>query len=407
MRGARNRLVVWGALAGGGQRVAQLGATVVTMPLVLHALGVAGFGVWGAASSLAWLTGMLDLGLGSALVTLLPRVLAGEPGGEAAGLVAASLTGAAVLVAVFAGPATVGPVLLAVVALAVNVPLSVAGNVWFGLQKGFWAGIWELAQTGLTLTFLLLAVALHGGVLAMVAAVYAGLVLANAGSLAHLFWSQPQVRPGGLAARNFAVVARQGGVLFAIMAAVSCTYGFDNLLALDWLGAAASARMTVALRLCTTAAGLVTVVTQPLWPAFVDAAAKGDARWAVNMLVWGTAAVAVAAGGGAVVMGLFGAPVLRWWLRTDIGVGPELLWWCGAWIFVLCVPRVAGLLFNAASILRVQLVAALVALPVAFGLKFLLAPAWGVAGILAGTVLTWVLVVLPVNGWRLARWARG
>jgi O-antigen/teichoic acid export membrane protein len=394
-----------------------MGATVVTMPLVLHGLGVAGFGVWGAAASLAWLTGMLDLGLGSALVTLLPRVLAGGQSGEVAGLVAASLGGAAALgvvlgvggaglVVVFAGPGVVGPVLLAVMGLAVNVPLSIAGNVWFGLQKGFWAGVWELAQTGLTLSFLLLAVALHGGVLAMVAAVYGGLVLANAGSLAHLFWSHPQVRPGALARRNFVVVARQGGVLFAIMAAVSCTYGFDNLLTLHWLGAAASARMTVALRLCTTAAGLVTVVTQPLWPAFVDAAAKGDARWAVNILVWGTAAVAVLAGGGAVLIGLFGAAVLRWWLGADIGVGPGLLWWCGAWIFVLCVPRVAGLLFNAASILRLQLVAALLALPVAFGLKFLLAPVWGVAGILAGTVLAWVLVVWPMNGWRLARWAR-
>jgi O-antigen/teichoic acid export membrane protein len=214
------------------------------------------------------------------------------------------------------------------------------------------------------------------------------------------------VRPGGLAARNFAVVARQGGVLFAIMAAVSCTYGFDNLLTLHWLGAAASARMTVALRLCTTGVAMIGVVTQPLWPAFVDASARGDTRWAMRMLCWSSAGVAVLAGGGAMTIGCLGAPLLQFWLRQDIGMRSVLLWACAAWIFAFCITRVPSLLFNAVSILRLQLSTALSALGLAVALKFMLAPPWGAAGILVATPIAWALIAWPAFAWRLGIWVK-
>jgi O-antigen/teichoic acid export membrane protein len=410
----RNRGVVLAAAAGLSQRLAQLAAALVTLPLVLHALGVAGFGIWGAAVSLAWAAGMLDLGLGGGLVTLLPERFAAGRGDEAAALVGGAMLGAlglgaalavagCVLVMAFVGAGARDPFLLAVLGLAVNLPLGLAGSIWFGLQKGFWAGFWELAQTLLTLAFLLLAAALHGGVLAMVGAVFGGMVLANAASLAHLFWSQPRLRPVPWA-RPIAlgIVWRQGGWLFATTVAVSCLYMFDNLLALHWLGAAASAQMTIALRLCTTAAGMIGVATQPLWPAFVDAAAMQDFAWARRVLNWGSLAVAALAAGGALAIGLLGAPVLRWWLHADI-MAPDLLWACGAWILATCATRVPALLLNAFSILRFQAATFLATLAAATLLKALLAPAFGVTGILTATALASIAITWPAYAWRLSR----
>ena len=68
----RNRRVLLSGATGVLQRLAQLAASLIILPLVLHRLGEAGFGVWGAATSLSWAAVMLDLGLGGALVTLLP-----------------------------------------------------------------------------------------------------------------------------------------------------------------------------------------------------------------------------------------------------------------------------------------------------------------------------------------------
>jgi O-antigen/teichoic acid export membrane protein len=421
MSRSRNRRVLSAATMGLAQRAAQLVTSLVTLPLVLHTLGVAAFGIWAASASLAWGAGLLDLGLGGALITLLPRSLAVEDaravrdyigaaliGGM--GIAGVMLVGGGAAVWLYMSQAVSGPILVAVAGLALNVPLGIAQNAWFGLQKGFWAGFWELVQTVLTLALLLLAVALHGGVLEMAGAVYSALVLANVGSLVQLFWRHPEIRPGWRSAgwrgavRGLPVVMRQGNLLFGISLAGSCSYLFDNLLTLHWLGVAASARMAIMLRLSVAAAGMIAVVTQPLWPAFVEAAVWHDRRWASRSLVSASVAVAALALGGAATIIMFGGAVLRLWLHADIGVGPGLLWASGAWIVVLSITRVVGLLFNAFSILRFQLFTAMLMLAVAVALKFWLARRFGAAGILASTAVAGLLVTWPAYAWRLWHW---
>ena len=69
----RNRRVVLSASVGVFQRLVQVGSTLVLIPLLLRVLGPAKFGVWGAAASLAWLSGLVDIGTGTALVTMVAR----------------------------------------------------------------------------------------------------------------------------------------------------------------------------------------------------------------------------------------------------------------------------------------------------------------------------------------------
>jgi O-antigen/teichoic acid export membrane protein len=413
----RNRRMLFASGVGLVQRIAQIGASLIILPLALHVLGVSGFGVWGAATSLAWLSGMLDLGLGSALITLIPRTISAGKNEEARSHVAAALVcGCGLSVAiVIAGaglvkmgmqPKDASPFLIAVVGLALNVPLSIAGNVWFGLQKGHVAGGWELAQTLLTLGLMLAAAEFQGGVIAMVCAVYGAQVLANCASLVHLLARHPEIRPRRKSPSRLSlqVVVGQSGLLFALSVAVACSYMFDNLLTLHWLGPAASAQMTMAMRLCTTAAGLIGVLTQSFWPAFVEAETVGDRRWALSTLFWGTVFVMVLAMAGAALIVQFGTPVLTWWLHSDIGIRSGLLWATGIWIVVMCTPRVPALLFTAALILRFQLIAAIAALVLAMMLKFVLAGRFGVAGILAATPISWFLIMWPAYLWLTLRW---
>ena len=414
---ARDRNIIFSVSAGLAQRAAQTLSALITLPVTLHVLGASGFGVWGAATSLAWLTSMLDLGLGSALVTLLPQSIASGRWERARAEVLAALLGGAALgvgvvlicaigLALNSDRQTALPFIVAGLGLALNVPLSIAQNIWFGLQKGHIAGAWELLQTVLTLLLVLTAAAAGGGVTRMVAAVYAGMLLASAGSLVHLLLSQPLLRPRvwRTSLTELRAVIAPGSVLFGISACSACAFVFDNALALRWLGPIAAAQIAIAMRVCTTAAAFLSSLTHPLWPAFVEAAALDDRAWERRNLTRGTLAAVGSTIIGAALLVAFGQPVLRLWLHADLHLSRALIWAMAAWILALALPRVAGLLLNAVSILRFQLAAVAIATAAAFALKLLFSRQIGVAGIVAAMPCAWAVVIWPSYIWRAWRW---
>lgn len=400
------------------QRVMQLVSTLLLMPLLLHVLGPAQFGVWGAAVSLAWLSGLVDIGTGAALVTLVARSSAQENMDDArrhiSGALAfgSALATAILLVALVASANSglqgrAGPYLIAVIGLAVNIPLSAANNVWMALQKGYVSGFWELVQTLLTLTGLIAAAALTKDVRVYVAVVYASLLLANMGGLAHLLVRHSELRPDGLIVPWAAIkeVAGHGMLYFTMGVAGSLSFMLDNVLALELLGPEASARMTIVLRICMTAIGLFVVISQPFWPAFAEAAQKADRQWIRKTLFRGTALMVGLASAGSLILIVYGERLLRLWLRTNLGIGKGLLWAMSAWIVAQALGRVPALLLNGLSIIRFQVVVFSVGTLLAFGLKFALVPYFGVSGILWATTATVLLIVVPGAIWRIWRWA--
>jgi len=136
----RNRRVVVSASVGVFQRLVQVGSTLVLMPLLLRVLGPAQFGVWGAAASLAWLSGLVDIGTGTALVTLVARSSTIERAEQARRHIAGALSiggGLAGLMLLAAFVASIngrvggsaGPYFIAEMGLAVNLPLNASNNV--------------------------------------------------------------------------------------------------------------------------------------------------------------------------------------------------------------------------------------------------------------------------------------
>ena len=414
----RNRRVVVSATVGIFQRLVQVGSTLVVMPLLLRVLGPAEFGVWGAAASLAWLSGLVDIGTGTALVTLVARSSAVESAEQARRHVAGALslgsglTGlmllAAFVVSGFAGThGKAGVYLIAAIGLAVNVPLNAGNNVWMALQKGYVSGCWELVQTLLTTAGLVAAPALTRDVRVYVAVVYTGLVLANIGSLIHLFLRHPELRPDALSVSWTAMREVAGhGVLYFILALTGgLSFLLDNVLALSLLGPEASARMTIAMRICVTAVGALVVMSQPLWPAFAEAGERGDRRWIRRALVRGSGLLVGLTVAGSTLLLVYGERFLQWWLRTNLGIGRSLLWAISAWVVAQALIRVPILLLNGLSILRFQIAVYSVATVLAFALKFALAPYLGVAGILWGTTAVTLVIGVPALIWRIWRWA--
>ena len=195
----RNRRVVVSSSVGIFQRLVQVASTLVVMPLLLRVLGPARFGIWGATASLAWLSGLVDIGMGTALVTLVARSSAPEHTERARRHIAGALSAGSglagllllaasiVLIASGSQGSALGPYLIAIVGLAINIPLNAGNNVWMALQKGYVSASWELVQTLLTTVGLIAATNFTRDVRVYVAIVYLGLIVANCGSLVHLF----------------------------------------------------------------------------------------------------------------------------------------------------------------------------------------------------------------------------
>jgi O-antigen/teichoic acid export membrane protein len=411
----RERRFLAAAGAGVLQRLVQIACTLILMPKLLTVLGVADFGIWGSASSLAWFSGLVDIGIGAALVTLVARSLAAGHADAARAQLAGALTvgtaiGLALLVcavllfAVTGASPTLHPYLIAIAGLALNTPLNSANNAWMALQKGYISGFWELVQTLLTLALALAAAPLTHDPRVYVAIMYGALVLANTGSLVHLFLAHPELRPRHLALTHSREVIAEGILLFGLNIGGGLSFLLDNVLALHLLGPEASARMTIALRICMTGLGFLLVASQPLWPAFVEAAHLQDRHWIRNTLLRGTASLVGVSLLGSVILINYGQRLVGLWLHSTLGFDQALLWAISSWVVVQAFVRVPILLLNGLSIIRFQVAAVTTATAIALTLKFILAPHLGVAGILWGTTTTVIIVVIPAFLWRVSTW---
>jgi O-antigen/teichoic acid export membrane protein len=297
---------------------------------------------------------------------------------------------------------------MAVVGVAINVPLGSANSVWLALQRGWMIAVWDLLQNLLLIIALIMATLYSRDLRIYVGAVYGALLLANCVNIYWLFARHPELRPRVSRARfaQIRLVLHTGARFFALAGFDALSYLLDNTIALQLLGPRESARMAVVQRICLSAVGLLMVVAQPLWPAFVEAAARKDRKWIFQALTRGTLLVSGAAVLGSAVIVLFGDRLLRLWLGTSLGIGRPLLWVMAIWIVSLSLVRVQVLLLNALRIVDFQIAVFGVATVIALGLKFVFAPMFGIAGILMATAATFPLVILPAIVWRIWGWRR-
>lgn len=411
----RNRRIMLSSGAGILLRASQLLTSLITLPVLLHSLGLAGFGVWSAATSIAWLSYMLDLGLGSALVTLLPKCVADGAMDQARAYISAALFGGfflslgAILVAYFliriTGYTPSEPFLIAGMAICLNIPLSIANEIWMGMQKSYVSSAWQFASNLLITSGLVLAAWFGGSVIKMTLIVYSVLLLTNCATLLNFFIVYPVLRPSWqIDWGSMRIMLTRGVQMFAITIAALCAFGFDTLLTLAWLGADAAGQISIAIRVCTTATGFIGVATQPLWPGFVDAIAVHDRRWLRRTLLQGTAMTAGLAvlGGGLIIVA--GAPILHWWLHMDVALPANAYWIMAAWILMACLPHVPGLALHAALRLKPQILVLSSGAFLGIGLKYLLGNVFGVVGILVSYPIIGLALTVPAYFWLVKRW---
>jgi O-antigen/teichoic acid export membrane protein len=398
-------------------------AVLVTIPMARQVLAPELFGVWMMLSALLAFFGFADLGVGNGVLN---RVTAARSRGDGPelrrvivagycctavlGILVALAWGCWVLLAqrpsAIAG--RVAPALDAEVVraftvfsllLAVNLPGSLIQKIQLGAQNGHWVGLSQFVAACGTLVAVPAVLRLGGGVAGLVMASLGVQVMVNLGSTVIWLRRRASLWSGHAAAPvRWTVVAgllRTGSLFFALQLAVALAYQSDAFVLTHTLGQRAYGDFAVVQRLFMFVSLVLSAGLTGLWPAFGDAVARGEMRWARRALLRAlTLAFCVALVGSLMLVMSMGWLTHRW-LHVNAPPPLTLTLSLGAWTVVDAMGSVSGAFMNAANVLRAQVIFAVSMATLAFAGKCLLAPLLGPPGVVIATLVAYGVTSVP------------
>jgi O-antigen/teichoic acid export membrane protein len=403
-------------------RIIGLSASLVSVPLTYRYLGGERYGIWMVLTSFIAVMAFADLGIGNGVVNAISEAY----GRDDRQLAREYVTSAFVLL--FA----VGSVLGLVGTLAypfipwvrlfnvashsaasegaraflvlfywfvVNIPLSVITRVQSGLQKAYWSQIVTALGNILSLLGLLIVVAKHGSLAWLVFASTFGTIVATVLNGWLLFDRNPWLIPewhdyrGDRAKR----LLKLGILFFVLQVAGAVGYTSDNIVIAQVLGASAVAVYAVPQKLFSFVSMIVSMGTGPLWPAYGEAMARGDAVW-VRRCFWGSLRASLAFSVPLCTILAFAGP---WLLRITMGKSLHaplsLLIVLGLWGIVASASQPMAMLLNGAGVLKEQAVVATVASIANLLLSIFLTKRLGTIGVCLGSLFTQLAIVFPAG----------
>jgi O-antigen/teichoic acid export membrane protein len=416
----RHRRVFLSAVSSGVAWATSLATALVIVPVVLHHLGHELYGVFATITAIAGLVGWADFGLGNGLISEVAAAQGRDDSASTARAVStaffALLGLAIVLGALFAvvypfvpwdsifnvsGDAASG-VGAAAAAFAVGVllalPLGVVQRAEIGLQEMFVASLWQALGSLLGLAGVIIAVAAGASLPYIVLAVAVGPAMALAGNGGELFFRRrPWLRPTlKRVDRDVgAALLRIGSLFFVLQIAVAVAYESDALVLTQILGPSAVTTYSVTMRVFLVVPALAGFVLAPLWPAYGEAISRGDAGWVRQTLRRAVRGGLLLSVGGAGVLALVARPFIDAWA----GFRPPYLLVVAAaiWVVVITVAAVLAAFLNGARVIRAQIVLALLMMVVNLGLSIAFTHWVGVSGVVWGSIVAQLGVVVVVS----------
>ena len=216
-------------------------------------------------------------------------------------------------------------------ALAVILAIQAVGSTFdatrAGHQMQYISILWYVAGSVLSIAAIVLAVRAWPTIPVIVLAVTGPLVLAsllNGGFLLgrdrRYLWPRLSNFDRNVARTLFT----RGPAFFLIQLTEIIKFHF-LLVLVGWMrGPEEVAQFGILLRLLVMAAGTVMMVTQPLWPAIVDAVTRGDHRWVRRSYLRAAALVVTYSVGAGGVVALAGDTIIELWLGKELGISPAL-----------------------------------------------------------------------------------
>jgi O-antigen/teichoic acid export membrane protein len=413
----RNTRVLQAALSAVAGKGVAIAVGLISVPLTVGYLGAERYGAWVTLSGLlAWIQ-IADVGLGNGLTNALSESYGADREDVAQAHIATALwlltAIALVLGVVFAcawpfidwarvfnvhsdvAVNEIGGAMAAAVALfLVAFPLAAVEKVFAARQEGAVGNAWAAAANLASLGALLLVTRTRGGLALLVAALSGARLLVVAASALWLFGRRaPRLRPSfrRISRPSARRLIADGGHFLVVQLAALAIYETDNLIIAQVLGPEYVTPYAVAWRLFTIPTFVMTLVFPFVWPAYAEAFARGDGPWIKRMFrltTWfgGAASLLLA-----IPLVLFGRAILVFWAGPAADPPPGLLPWMGAWAVVSSLFMSIACMLNAAGRLRGQVIFGSLTAAANVALSIVLARSHGITGVIAATVISYLI----------------
>jgi O-antigen/teichoic acid export membrane protein len=415
---ARERRAVVTAGISALARIVQLGTSFVTVPLTLRYLGNERFGLWMTISSVLAMAAFADFGVGNGVLNTVASAFGRD---DVEGIRKAVSSGFAVLgtiatvllllffsiyghvswadffrVSTLQARAEAGPALAVfAVCFAGNIAMDVVQRVQLGLQQGYRYGLWQLTGSCAGFIGLICGMWLHVGLPMLIVAIAGAPLLATALNVVHFFgYARPDLRPRlvDVSINSIMQIGKLGGLFFVLQLVVAVSFSADNLIIARILGAINVPEYSVPQRLFAVVAMMSGMLVAPLWPAYGEAAARGDVVWIRRTLIRSSVFILAISSACAMLLLLFSRELILWWVGPRIHPTFFLLLGLAIWMVVTCCGDALAAFLNGLSIIKFQVVVATVFGFGCISTKVFFIHQFGIAGIPWATILTYLVL---------------
>jgi O-antigen/teichoic acid export membrane protein len=417
--GRRRRGIVQGFITGLGSRGVGFLVSFLSVPLTIGYLGRERYGVWILLSSLlAWVR-LADLGIGNGLRTAIASALGSGRPDLVRSLLSTAFallsTIAAVLglMAAVAWPwinwvplfgittedarTEVGPAIATSFAFfLVAFPLSITAVTYDALQEGKLQNYWGIVGNIASLAALIVVTRTHGGLVRLVIAISGTGLIVNVLSGVWLFTHYKPVfapRPQAVQISFVRRLLDAGGTFFLIQMVALVIFQTDNFIIAKFAGSASVPSYSLTYTLFSYSYLPQTILFNYLWVAYADAIARCDIGW-VSRTLKRNLSFSLGFTLAAVVPLIFiTRPFIRLWAGEAVVPPFELVSWMAAWsmISAFCTP--IACLLAAANHMKAQLAYSAISAAVNIALSIALIKSWGVTGVIAGTVISYIIFI--------------
>jgi len=417
---SRYRRIFHAVWSGAAARLLSSALTLVSLPLAVRYLGPERYGVWATIASTAVWINLLDLGIANTLTNHISRAFALQDKSSAARYFTNALALTAG-VAVIAGAAfacfcprinwialfnvsanlraseVTSTVAASATLMLLGLPCNLAGKLLAGYQELHRNNFAVCTGAVASVAGLALGIALRVS-MPMLFVMSAGcLTLASLATLlVTVAWAKPWLLPrpsllDGLAIRE---LLSSGASFFLIQVAAVVVFSSDNLVVSHYLGAAEVTPYSVTWRLVGLAAVLQSLIFPALWPAYAEAYARRDFGWIRRTFSLTMKAIVALNLACAVVFVMFGRTLIRLWIGPSAVPSGYLLLAMGLWALISGFMSVESCLLSALNRTREQAVLSILAAVVNVALSIALVQHIGSLGVIGGTILSYLLVLL-------------
>jgi O-antigen/teichoic acid export membrane protein len=398
-------------------RVLAISVSVISVPLTIGYLGGERYGAWVTIVSVITFLSITDFGLAASLTNAVGKAQAEDAHAQGQRLVSSALfmLSLIALVILIAGIALapriaallfpnlqspvaraeiVPAVMIALSIFALNLPLLVSSRVLAAHQESALANVWNMAGSLGNFAALLVVIWFHAGLPWLVFGCFGLGLAANAACAVWLFgFRKPWLRPN-LASVDPAfarILFSDGWKFFVIGAGWMVNWQTDNMVIAHFLGAAQVTPYAVTFSLFAIATGLQTLAYPNLWPAYTEAYAQRDYEWIRKTLrsnfKFSFLTTAAIVG----FLTIFGSEIIRLWAGTAAVPPFSVIVWMALWRLMLSTLLVGSCLLNATGHLKGMTVYGTATAVLNLTLSILLAKIYGIAGVIAGTVIAFAV----------------